>query len=332
PEPIREPARIGLIIMTPWTWSIAYRRFQQGVMIRFGRSGLVGVGTLVRLVVIVAVLAAGYVHGGFSGIVVGTAAVAAGVLAEAAFAAVVVRPILRNRLPETAPDTVPLHRKSFLAFYIPLALTSILALFSLPLGSAAMGRLPHPIASLAVWPVLNGLTFTLRSLGHAYNEVVVALLDEPGSYPALRRFAWILGLGTTAVMALIAATPASHFWFRDVSNLSPELTALAGSAIWVALLLPALSVTQHWFQGLLTQARETRAVGEAILIFLLTSASVLAVAILQGRTPGIYVGLAATTAGYLVQSAWLAYRSGPVRKRLRARDADPVAAPTGPSL
>jgi len=34
PEEIVRPARIGLMIMTPWTWSIAYRRFQQGVMIR----------------------------------------------------------------------------------------------------------------------------------------------------------------------------------------------------------------------------------------------------------------------------------------------------------
>ena len=30
PAVIIEPARIGLMIMTPWTWSIAYRRFNQG--------------------------------------------------------------------------------------------------------------------------------------------------------------------------------------------------------------------------------------------------------------------------------------------------------------
>ncbi|SVE24567.1 uncharacterized protein METZ01_LOCUS477421, partial [marine metagenome] len=29
PEPVLEPARIGLMIMTPWTMAIAYRRFQQ---------------------------------------------------------------------------------------------------------------------------------------------------------------------------------------------------------------------------------------------------------------------------------------------------------------
>ncbi len=50
PEEIIGPARIGLLITIPWTWAIAYRRFHQGVLIRFGHSLKVGVGTAVRLV------------------------------------------------------------------------------------------------------------------------------------------------------------------------------------------------------------------------------------------------------------------------------------------
>src|SRR5205823_10693154 len=49
PREVLEPARIGMQIMTPWTLAIAYRRFQQGVLIRTGRSRVVGVGTAVRL-------------------------------------------------------------------------------------------------------------------------------------------------------------------------------------------------------------------------------------------------------------------------------------------
>lgn len=43
-----EPARLGLKLMTPWTWAIAYRRFQQGVLIRFEHGRAVTAGTLVR--------------------------------------------------------------------------------------------------------------------------------------------------------------------------------------------------------------------------------------------------------------------------------------------
>ena len=49
PENVVEPGRLGLMLITPWTWSIAYRRFQQGVLIRSGHSDAVGVGTIIRL-------------------------------------------------------------------------------------------------------------------------------------------------------------------------------------------------------------------------------------------------------------------------------------------
>ena len=73
PEEIIGPARIGLLIMLPWTWSIAYRRFHQGVLIRFGHSLKVGLGTVARLCADVAVLTLGF-FAGWPGIVVATCA------------------------------------------------------------------------------------------------------------------------------------------------------------------------------------------------------------------------------------------------------------------
>ena len=75
---IVDRARIGLMIMLPWTWSIAYRRFQQGVLIRFGHSRSVGAGTVLRLSSDLTVLAVGYTIGTIQGIVVATTAVAPG--------------------------------------------------------------------------------------------------------------------------------------------------------------------------------------------------------------------------------------------------------------
>jgi hypothetical protein len=76
PAEIVAPARIGLMIMTPWTWAIAYRRFNQGVLIRFGHSRTVGIGTVVRLTTNASILALGYGLGNVPGIVVGASAVA----------------------------------------------------------------------------------------------------------------------------------------------------------------------------------------------------------------------------------------------------------------
>jgi hypothetical protein len=98
PEEIVEPARAGLMLITPWTWAIAYRRFQQGVLIRFGHSNAVGVGTAIRLTSTGAVLVTGYLIGDIPGVMVGAAAQAFGVVCEAVYAGLRVQPVLRHEL------------------------------------------------------------------------------------------------------------------------------------------------------------------------------------------------------------------------------------------
>ncbi len=309
PAEIQEPARIGLQIMLPWTWSIGYRRFHQGVLIRFGQSRAVGAGTLVRLVANLTVLFVGLAMRTVPGIVVATLSVAAGVLSEAAFIGWRVRPVLRNDLPLAEPVQPPLTYGVFFAFYIPLVLTSLLSFLAQPIGSAALSRMPQPLISLAVWPVLNGLMFSLRSVGLAFNEVVVALLDEPGARAGLWRFTLYLAAGLTAVIVLVTVTPLNRLWFEQVSALAPDLAALARNALWLALPLPALAALQSWYQGSLLHARRTRGITEAVVIYLATSAVVLVLGVITARVAGVYAGVLALMLSLVAQTAWLGWRA-----------------------
>ena len=94
-------------------------------------------------------------------------------------------------------------------------------------------------------------------------------------------------------------------WFADIAGLSPELTALGVSAIGLATFLPALSVTESFFQGLLVQGHRTRAITEAVMIYLLTSSTILIAGTYYGQVTGIYVGLIAVVLGHIFQSCWL---------------------------
>lgn len=313
PREIVEPARLGLMLMTPWTWSIAYRRFNQGVLIRFGHSHVVGLGTVVRLSANVLVLSAGYLIGSIPGIVVAASAVSMGVMSEALFVGLRVRPILQ-RLHQITPDGDPLTLKAFLQFYIPLAMTSLLTLLVQPIGSAALSRMPRALESLAVWPVVGGLLFLLRSVGIAYNEVVVALLGEPKAEESLRRFAQILAFVLTTILLLVAATPLAGIWFRGLSGLAPSLAKLAQTSLWFALLLPAFSVWQSWYQGSLVYFRKTRGVTEAMALSLIVSGAVLWAGVVWGQMTGLYIAQAAFTLGGLAQMLWLAYRNRGVRR------------------
>jgi hypothetical protein len=320
PDVVLEPARLGLMLLTPWTWSIAYRRFNQGLLIRNGHSRAVGFGTVMRLLADSVVLVAGYLIGSVPGAAVAGATLSAGVVSEAIYAGWVVRPVVSDEL-SLAPDvSPPLTLRGFLTFYWPLVMTSLLSLLAQPLGSAALSRMPQPLISLAVWPVVTGLVFMFRSLGVAYNEVVVALLSLPDSAARLRRFAGQLAGLTTAAIMLIAATPLAAFWFQGVTGLSPELVALARTGLWLTVPLPALTVLQSWYQGTLLYSRRTRGISEAVAVYLLVTALVLSVGVSRGQITGLYVGLAALTISTAAQTAWLWLRARPALQLLRHRD------------
>lgn len=317
---IIEPARTGMKIMLPWTGAIAFRRFNQGVLIRFERSRAVSLGTGVRLVSNWLVLAFGYLNGSLAGIIVGTSAVSVGVISEAIYIGFTTRPVIRTDLAKAKPVEPPLTLRAFLTFYIPLALTSLLTLLVNPITSAAVNRMPERMGSNAVWSAVNGLVFMLRSLGMAFNEVVVALLDEQFSSPTLRRFTTYLAIATTIALFLIAATPLAVIWLEKIIGLPPELAQLARLAIWLALPIPALNAFQSWYQGTILFSKTTRAIPESILLYLLTVAIVLIGGVIYGQIAGLYIGAIALGSSMFVQTVWLWFRSRQIRRQLQQRD------------
>lgn len=308
PPAVAEAARPGLVLMLPWTWSIAFRRTGQGMLIRCGYSHLVGAATFVRLLASGSVLAAGLAHGGFSGVIVGSTALSTGVIAEALFVAVLVRKV-GSELPEGDPDRPPLRGRSFASFYVPLALTPVVILVIRPVGTAAISRMPDVVESLAAWPVLAGMGFVLQSLGIAYHEVVVALLQRPDARVALRRFALLLAAAGTSVWALLAFTPLSELWFVGVLGLSPQLAAVVITGMAIALPIPGTRVIQSWQQGVLIAARRTRAITEAVIVFAIVTAVTLALGVAWQGPKGFYVMVTAFTLGPIAQSLWLWWRA-----------------------
>ncbi len=199
-------------------------------------------------------------------------------------------------------------------------MTSLIFLLAQPIGSAAISRMPNALASLAVWPVVSGLIFMFRSPGVAYNEVVVALMDQPRSYTNLRRFTSWLALLTFLALLLVTATPISTWWFVSFSALPPELAELARTSLWLALPLPVMSVLQSWYQGSLLHGRRTRGVTEAVVVYLVSIAILLAAGVAWGQVAGLYIGVAAMSISMTLQTVWLWLRSHPVLRAVRFRD------------
>lgn len=317
PDDLRAAGRTGLLIMTPWTWAIAYRRFQQGVLIRHEHGRAVTIGTALRLLTNVAVLLTGAALG-WPGIVVGASAAASGVLAEAVYAGWRVRSVLREHVDRAPPASEPLVLRRFLAFYAPLALTPLVTLAIQPVGAWAMNHMPASLDSVAAWSSVHGLLFLLRGMGMAFSEVVVTLAAIPGAIVVLRGFARRLALALCLGVVVLVATPLARVLLEDALDLLPELATLAHGALAIGVLMPGYAVLQSLYQGALVRDGRTRPITTAVLLYGVVCAALLAFGVRTQAGVGIHWAMGSFVVAGIAQTLWLWIASRATLARLQA--------------
>jgi hypothetical protein len=192
---------------------------------------------------------------------VGALSLSSGVTTEAVAARLMAASTVRSLLAgdRDVATKVEMPYREIAAFYLPLALTSMIGLAVHPMLTFFMGRSVSPVQSLAVFPVVHALSFFFRSMGLAYQDAAIALMGERfEQLPELRRFAAGLGLAASAGIALVALTPLSDVYFLTISGLTPTLTAFALTPARLVVPLPALSVLLALQRAILVEGRRTR--------------------------------------------------------------------------
>lgn len=319
PSEVIEPTQLGFQLMIPWLGFLAYRRFNYGVLIRNGQSGAITIGVIIRLSTDVLTLLCFSLIGTLPGIVFAAGTMTIGVISEGIYSGWRVRQVL-PQVKAAPPVAETLTTRSILDFYIPLALTSLLQVLMQPILSAALSRMPNPLESLAVWPVVFGLLILFTSAGMAYTEVVVVSLDKPQSLYNLRRFTTLLSGVSAGLLLLLTATPLAGLWFEHVAALPPSLLPLAQVAIWLVLPIPGFRVLQSWYQGVLMHSKRTRAITESVVLFLIGYGVFLMVGINLGSMVGLYVGVIAYTLSDGLRVVWLWFRARPSVQAVAARE------------
>jgi hypothetical protein len=303
------PARVaGLtyracLILIPVPWAIGLRRFSQGLLIRHSQTRFVAFGTAIRLASLILVGLVFYFFSVLEGAAVGAIVLTIAVVLEAVSSRLMARPIIGELCRKGGtPGQAPLTYRDIIQFYLPLALTSLLALGVQPSITFFVGKSRMAIESLAVLPVINGLVFLFMSVGLSYHEASIALLGEENkNFRKLRNFALILGAVSMALLAGIGFTPLSYFWFRLVSGLSEHLTEFALTPVKILAVMPGIWVMLTFQRSILVNTRHTGpitwATGLELLLVLLTlfvvtrtfdfiGAVGAATALLVGRTGG----------------------------------------------
>ena len=309
----------ALILMLPWPGAIGYRRLLQGLLIRHDMTRRVAYGTVVRLVTMCATafFAAWWLS--ISGALVGALALSVAVVAEALAVRRMSRRAIRALMDRRKTEGQRLTLSTVVKFYVPLALSSFMAMGVQPMVTFFMGQSRMALESLAVLPVLNGLTFLFRSLGLSFQDASIALLgDHMEQYRPLRNVACTLAIVTSVCLAVIAYSPLSFLWFYDVSGLSIGLTEFAIPPLQILVLLPALSVLLSFQRALLVNARTTKVITSATAIEVSGIAMVLWIAIHYFNAIGVMAAVTAIVLGricaniLLMPACWRATRDTPV--------------------
>ena len=310
PDEVSAWVRPGLRIMTFWSAAIAWRRFLQGVLIRYNQTRKVAWGTVVRLAssggsVIVLVT-----WSQFPGVVIGSIALMAGVISEALYATIAVRPILAANLSPTAPvsSASSLTYKELSQFHLPLAATSVLVLLIQPMVAFALARSANPTLSLAAWPLVFQIMLVARAAAFALPEVIIALGDGQETFQPLRRFTYSLVALNTAAMLLFIFTPISDFYLLRIQDTDPAVARLASGGLLIFLPLPALAILISWIRGLLINERVTIAVNFGMVINLTVTTVILLLTVSYSLAgiPGTAVALSVAAAIELVYISWRA--------------------------
>jgi O-antigen/teichoic acid export membrane protein len=323
PEVVADIGYGALWFYLPWPAAIGIRRFLQGVLIRSGRTRLVAIGTVVRLIAMAGTALILAVWTGMPGAWIGSASLAMGVIVEALVSRWMARGAIRELLETPCPPggaSELLTYRGISRFYTPLALTSLIGLAVQPLLTFFMGRAASPIESLAVFPVVNSLAFVFRALGLSFQDASIALIGRRREhYAELSRFTTLLGLGSMAGLGAIAFTPLAGVWFETISGLSPDLAAFAYVPARLAVPVAGLSVLLSFQRSVLMQARTTRPITVATAL----EVAVIGFAFVIGGwwlgLIGVTAAFVAFVAGRIVSTTFLVMAARRIRRNPIAR-------------
>ncbi len=308
PKQLVEPSRQTFLIMFPWSAVVAYRRLWQGVMIRFGKTDQVGLTMILRLIATAGVaIVGGYFHL-LPGAPLAGLSLIAGVITGMIVSYIFTLPILHGPLsqPEAPEDRISLRYLT--RFYIPLALTNVINFIGRPILAFGLSRGQMPLESLALWPVLVSLGFLFRSIGFAYQEVVVALAHRPNAR-ILRRFALVVGGAATLLMALIAITPLSDIWYGVISGLPPDMVALAPLPTLLIAPTALLAFIVALQRGLLVDRRKTRPISVAVTVNIAVLIATMLLGIWLLDAPGVFIAAAVYTLSIAAESIYLSIQA-----------------------
>ncbi len=311
------PAEIGklvtpaLLVMALNPYLSVGRGFYQGVLVRYGRAGPIGVGAVGYLLGVAVVMVPGVLWTSLQGALLAALAMMVGQLVYFVACWWPARAIIRNEVDASDPHITPEKRSAsyVFLFYLPLALSIIFTTISEPILQSGMARAPMSSVSLAAYPVCIGIMWLgVTPLYNAQQLVIAQVRDRP-SYLAVRRFIFTMVAVGTVLMACVAIPAVSHYILGTVVGLTGEVKELAVSNFVLLPVVPLVLGSRSLFHGTLVARHHSAPIRSAALLQLAVLIAMVAAGVWYGGFSGLFLAICAKIVAAGAEVLFLAWHT-----------------------
>jgi Na+-driven multidrug efflux pump len=306
PADVAARARPTLLILSFWPLPIGWRRAQQGLLIRTGRTFAISAATVVRLVTLAGALAGGLMLFPRGGAVVAGWAMNLSVTVEAVLVTWAARRALR--LATVPNEGSNLGGRDLWRFYQPLATTSIIQQAARPIMNAGIAVAVLGVESLAAWPVAWSLVILIAGPGWSLQQLTNALAVDEAAYRRVTVFCLALCGLFVVLLGLVALTPLYGLAMGGVYNLSAELQALAKPAVVLLIPFPLLLGMQGVLRGVRIRRGYTTAVRSGVVVNVVVLAATIVVGVTLIGPTGVVLAAVANQISIVAELAWLRWK------------------------
>ena len=228
-----------------------FRQFLTGLLVQARLTGRLTIVNIIQLSMVVVVLIAGFTAGMDAPIVL----VGSLLLGSVCHLIMLIWLVRRDYTLPNQREHDSLSFNELFRFFLPVATTGVMFAISRPVLYALIARSPDAVVSIAAMRVGFDVASLFQVTANQFRHFFVTFGDD--DLVTKRLFMWLIGVGITVIMLLVAATPVSHFLLADLIGIEGTVLVYSREVLLWMCILPGLILWRNYYHGLLMVARKT---------------------------------------------------------------------------
>jgi progressive ankylosis protein len=284
-----------LLLMILWPFSIAWRRYFQGLLIHHGNSQAIARASIARLMTMGIVLAVG-VAINLSGAILAGSSLILGVLVETAIVTIIAYRCGATVSPPTPEaSTLPQNLAGIWRFYWPLANSMLVTWGGRALLVGVISRSVDAPIALAAWPAAWGLILVIANSTRMLQQIIIKYQGRVANR-VLLNFALSVGGGCSILLLLISTTTIGEWVIQAFIGSDRDLINSIKPVLLICAGIPLLVALQNSTQGFLVGAGKTGGVNQATWIGTITLLGIAWLSVRAGLSGAIAAAMAMVVA------------------------------------